>query len=249
MIDPNFFLGYPVPFKDICKVYPPKVKDILNNKDYPVYKKLFLSCQEDIEDEYVEANLPVEDMPTPFEYLFVMMAAENKIKKIVEDGFKFFIGEPVTILQEQQMIIIGELEEVLKNIKSIDQLRIIKKEDYFDFQQLLRRACGEKEVEPYNPDENAKVKYFKAKARLRDRVKAKNSKDGLTFGSTLAAISCMGFNLNPLNIGELSYVAVSVLIRYYQEKNKYEIDIQSLLAGASSKKVKPRNWIRNIEDL
>lgn len=249
MIDPNFFLGYPVPFKDICKVYPPKVKDILNNKDYPVYKKLFLSCQEDIEDEYVEANLSVEDMPTPFEYLFVMMAAESKIKKIVEDGFKFFIGEPVTILQEQQMIIIGELEEVLKNIKSIDQLRIIKKEDYFDFQQLLRRACGEKEVEPYNPDENAKVKYFKAKARLRDRVKAKNSKDGLTFGSTLAAISCMGFNLNPLNIGELSYVAVSVLIRYYQEKNKYEIDIQSLLAGASSKKVKPRNWIRNIEDL
>lgn len=249
MIDPNFFLGYPVPFKDICKVYPPKVKDILNNKDFPVYKKLFLSCQEDIEDEYVEAKLSTEGMPTPFEYLFVMMAAEPKIKIIVEEGFKFFIGEPVTILQDQKIIIVGELKEVLKNIKSIDQLRIIKEENYFDFQQLLRRACGEKEVEPYNPDENAKVKYFKAKARLRDRVKAKNSKDGLTFGSTLAAISCMGFNLNPLNIGELSYVAVSVLIRYYQEKNKYEIDIQSLLAGASSKKVKPRNWIRNIEDL
>ena len=142
-----------------------------------------------------------------------------------------------------------EGKEVLKNIKSIDQLRIIKEEDYFDFQQLLRRACGEKEVEPYNPNENPKVKYFKAKARLRDRVKAKNSKNGLTFGSTLAAISCMGFGLNPLNIGELSYVAVSVLIRYYQEKSKYEIDIQSLLAGASSKKVKPQNWIRNIEDL
>ena len=249
MIDPNFFLGYPVPFKDICKVYPPKVKDILNNKDYPVYKKLFLSCQEDIEDEYIETKLSIEDMPTPFEYLFVMMAAEPKIKKIVEEGFKFFIKEPVTILQEQKMIIIGELEEVLKNIKSIDQLRIIKEENYFDFQQLLRRACGSKEVEPYNPNENSRVKYFKAKARLRDRVKEKNSKDGLTFGSTLAAISCMGFNLNPLNIGELSYVAVSVLIRYHQEKTKYEIDIQSLLAGADSKKVKPQNWIRNIEDL
>ena len=249
MIDPNFFLGYPVPFKDICKVYPPKVKDILNNKDYPVYKKLFLSCQEDIEDEYVEAKIPIEEMPTPFEYLFVMMQADQRLKTIIEEGFKFFIQEPVTILQDQKMIIIGELQEVLKNIKSIEQLRIIKEEDYFDFQQLLRRACGEKEVEPYNPNENSKVKYFKAKARLRDRVKAKNSKNGLTFGSTLAAISCMGLNLNPLNIGELSQVAVSVLIRYYQEKTKYEIDIQSLLAGASSKKVKPQNWIRNIEDL
>lgn len=248
MIDPNFFLGYPVSFKELCKVYPPKIKDILGNRDYPVYKKLFLSSQEDIEDEYTDAGLSLDDRPTPFEYLFAMMAAEPKIKTIVQEGFEFFIHEPVTILQEKQMIVFGELSEVLKNIKSIDQLRILKEEDYFDFQQLLRRACGEKEVEPYNPNENAKVKYFKAKARLRDRVKAKNSKDGLTLGSTLAAISCMGLNLNPLNIGELSQTAVSVLIRYYQEKTRYEIDIQSLLAGADSKKVKPKNWIRNIED-
>ena len=249
MIDPNFLLGYPVPFKNLCSVYPPKIKEILNSKDYPVYKKLFLSSQEDIEDEYTENKMPLDDMPTPFEYLFVMMAAEPKIKQIVQDGFEFFIKEPVTILQEKQMIVIGSLEDVLPKIKSVDELRILKEEDYFEFQQLLRRAVGQKEGEPYNPDENSKVKYFKAKARLRDRVKEKNSKDGLTLGSTLAAISCMGFNLNPLNIGELSQTAVSVLIRYYQEKTRYEVDIKSLLAGADSKKVKPQNWIRNIEDL
>ena len=43
MINPSFFTGRPVPFNDICEVYPPKVKDILDNKDYPVYKKLLLS--------------------------------------------------------------------------------------------------------------------------------------------------------------------------------------------------------------
>ena len=59
----------------------------------------------------------------------------------------------------------------------------------------------------------------------------------------------MNFGLNPLNIGELTQYSVSVLIRYYQEKEKYETDIKSLLAGADSKKVKPQNWIRNIEDL
>jgi len=68
---------------------------------------------------------------------------------------------------------------------------------------MLRRSVGEKPIESYNPNEHPKVKYFKAKARLRDRVKAK-SKDALTLGSTLAAICCMGLNLNPLNIGELS---------------------------------------------
>ena len=58
-------------------------------------------------------------------------------------------------------------------------------------------------MEAYNPDENSKVRYFKAKARMRDRVKAK-SKDSLTLGSTLASICCMGIGLTPLNIGELS---------------------------------------------
>lgn len=248
MIDPNFFLGYPVPFKNICKVYPPKIKDILNDKDYPVYRKLFLSCQEDIEDEYAELKLPMNEVPTPFEYLFTMMAAEPMIRAIIQNGFEFFIKEPITILMDQHLIIVGDLKSTIKKIKSIDQLRIIKEDNYFEFQQLLRRSIGENEIEPYNPNENPKIKYFKAKARLRDRVKAK-SKDAINLTTTLAAICCMNFSLNPLNIGELTQAAIAVLIRYYQEKSKYELDIQSLLAGADSKKIKPQNWIRNIEDL
>lgn len=247
MIDSNFFLGYPNQYENICKVYPPKIKDILNEKNYPVYKKLLLSSQEDIEDEYTEMELPLEDAPTPLGYLFVMSATDARIKQIILDAFQFFIKEPVTMLPDQQMIVIGDLTETLKSIKSVEELRILKEDNYFKFQQMLRRAIGQKEIEPYDPNLHPKVKYFKAKARLRDRVKA-TSKDALTLGSTLAAICCMDLNLNPLNIGELSQAAVSVLIRYYQEKQKYDIDIRSLLAGADSKKVKPQNWIRNIED-
>ena len=247
MIDSNFFLGYPSQYENICKVYPPKIKDILNEKNYPAYKKLLLSSQEDIEDEYTEMELPLEDVPTPLGYLFVMSATDKRIKQIILDAFQFFIKEPVTMLPDQQMIIIGDLTETLKSIKSVEELRILKEDNYFKFQQMLRRAIGQKEIEPYDPNLHPKVKYFKAKARLRDKVKA-TSKDALTLGSTLAAICCMDLNLNPLNIGELSQAAVSVLIRYYQEKQKYDIDIRSLLAGADSKKVKPQNWIRNIED-
>lgn len=247
MIDSNFFLGYPNQYENICKVYPPKIKDILNEKNYPVYKKLLLSSQEDIEDEYTEMKLPLEDVPTPLGYLFVMSATDTRIKQIILDAFQFFIKEPVTMLPDQQMIVIGDLTETLKSIKSVEELRILKEDNYFKFQQMLRRAIGQKEIEPYDPNLHPKVKYFKAKARLRDKVKA-TSKDALTLGSTLAAICCMDLNLNPLNIGELSQAAVSVLIRYYQEKQKYDIDIRSLLAGADSKKVKPQNWIRNIED-
>ena len=247
MIDSNFFLGYHNQYENICKVYPPKIKDILNEKNYPVYKKLLLSSQEDIEDEYTEMELPLDDAPTPLGYLFVMSATDARIKQIILDAFQFFIKEPVTMLPDQQMIVIGDLTETLKSIKSVEELRILKEDNYFKFEQMLRRAIGQKEIEPYDPNLHPKVKYFKAKARLRDRVKA-TSKDALTLGSTLAAICCMDLNLNPLNIGELRQAAVSVLIRYYQEKQKYDIDIRSLLAGADSKKIKPQNWIRNIED-
>ena len=247
MIDASFFLGYSLPFGNICEVYPPKIKDIVTNKNYPVYKKLFFTSQEDIEDEFVEQKVSFDKLPTPLEYIFTFAEADEQMAEVIRNGFEFFIHEPVTLLTDQNMIVIGDLAQELSKIKSVDQLRIIKEDNFFEFQQLLRRSVGEKEIEPYNPNEHSKVKYFKAKARLRDRVKAK-SKDALTLGSTLAAICCMGLNLNPLNIGELSQAAVSTLIRYYQEKSKYEIDIDSLLAGADSKKVKPQNWIRNIED-
>lgn len=106
---------------------------------------------------------------------------------------------------------------------------------------------GEKEIEPPDPDEDPRVKRIKAKARYRDKIKAKKGM-GLKLNSTLISICCMGLGLNPLNIGEISYASIPALVRHYQEKEKYEIDVQSLLAGADSKKVKPKYWIRNIED-
>jgi hypothetical protein len=39
-----------------------------------------------------------------------------------------------------------------------------------------------------------------------------------------------------------------ILTSMYQGKEKYELDIDSLLAGADSKKVKPKYWIKNLDD-
>ena len=248
MINEKFFLGKAQDFEGICFVYPPLVNDITDNKFYPLYRQLLTISGEDIEDQFAESGIPFDQLPTPLEYLFQSIETDEKLKGYVTDAFQFFIHENVTFLIDLKKIVIGDLAETLQSARSIDDLRILDEENYFRFQNLIRQSMGEKELELYDPNENPKIKYFKAKARLRDRVKAK-SKDSLTFGSTLAAICCMDFGLNPLNIGELSQCAISVLVRYYQEKAKYKIDIDSLLAGADSKKVKPVNWIRNIEDL
>jgi hypothetical protein len=57
----------------------------------------------------------------------------------------------------------------------------------------------------------------------------------------------MGIGLTPLNIGEISYAAVGAIIERYQMKEKYEVDIDSLLAGAKPGKVNPVYWIKNID--
>ena len=87
---------------------------------------------------------------------------------------------------------------------------------------------------------------MKAKARYRDRVKAKNG-NGISLETTLSSICCMGIGITPLNVGELSYASLDMLMQRRQMKESYELDIQSLLAGADSKKVKPKYWIKNLD--
>jgi len=238
-----FLLGYPVEFKNLCLIYPPKIKEVVTTKSYNFYSRILTFSQEEIEDEYTKNNLDLKDLPSPFEYVLSNSYHDKGFEKLAREAFEFFMHEPVLFLYEQKMVVIGDV----KDAKSVDDLRILKEEDFFEFQNLIRQAIGIKTVEPPNPNEDPRIKRLKAKARYRDMIKAKTGK-GLNLDSTLASICCMGFGLNPLNIGELSYAAILSLIDTYQEKEKYELDIRSLLAGADSKKVKPKYWIRNLEN-
>ena len=241
--DGAFFLGCPVEFQNLCLVYPPKVRDVLSTKVYSVFLQILTISQEEIEDGYAEEGIEVEHLQTPLEYLLANSYHNKEFSLNAQAAFEFFIHEPVYFLYSEKKIILGELDK----IDNIDKLRIIDENNYFDFQQLVREACGIKPVEPPNPDEHPKIKRMKALARKRDRVKAKSQK-GLTPTTLVIAICCMGFGITPLNVGELSYCAVGELLSMYQNKEKYDLDIKSLLAGADSKKVKPQYWIKNKED-
>ena len=239
----QFFLGYPVEFKNLCLVYPPKVKDVVANKAYGIYSRILTFSQEEIEDEFVAHGKDLSELLNPFEFLLNNAFHDKEVEKLTKNSFEFFIHEPVIFLYEQKMIIIGDVKE----FKTMDDLRILRESDYFEFQNLIREAIGNKRIEAPRADEDPRVKAIKAKARYRDKIKAKKGL-GLKLSTSLAAICCMNMNLNPLNIGELSYAAVPVLMNMYQEKEKYNLDIDSILAGGDSKKIKPQYWIRNLED-
>ena len=90
---------------------------------------------------------------------------------------------------------------------------------------------------------------MKRKARYRDKIKAKQKgKEGISLYTMLVSICCMGLGITPLNIGEISFVAAGDIMNRYQDKEKYKLDIETILAGGDAKKINPKYWIRNLEE-
>ena len=244
MINSYAFLALPIRKKNYS-VYPPTLNDSLNNPNFTQWEGLFTTSQEELEDSIHEHN-PSYDGPIPTPWLFLLGSAyeDKEFENTIREAFRFFLHEEITILYENQVIVLGNLEEELTKVSSAEELRIIDEEEFFNLQNTVRISLGMAPVEKPDPDESPRIKRMKAKARLRDRVKAKKGM-GLSLGDSLVSICCMGIGLTPLNIGEISYAALGKIIDRYQKKEAYETDIQSILAGADAKKIHPKYWIAN----
>ena len=253
MINPAIFINRPLNFGKICKVFPPTLGDVLSLPSFGQYKKLLTITQEDLRDEFGESmSKEGKTVPTPFEFLLINCYHNVEILKLVLSGFKFFIHEDVYPLIEDKIIVVGNETDSMTPEEALAKRRVISEENYFDFQNFIRMACGDKIVkppEPEDPNEDPRIRRIKAKARMRDRIKAKQGVQGkgISLETCLVAICCMGIGITPLNIGEMSYAALFPLLQTYQEKEKYDLDVRAVLAGADSKKIKPKYWIRNTD--
>ena len=249
MLDPIVLLGQPLKFKNKLSIYPPTVKEVVTNPSFGIFYKLLTLTQDDIRDEIGDKLKEGEQLPTPFEYLILNCWYVNGFKEIMQGAFQFFCRTEIDFAFQDKKIIIGKIADVLQKAEKVEDIAFLEEEEFFDFQNMVRQSCGdkpEKPPEPVDPDENPMVAEIKRRARERDRIKAKRaSKDGISLSTCLVAICCMGIGITPLNIGEMSYASVGEIMKVMQDKEKYDIDIRSLLAGADSKKVKPKYWIRN----
>ena len=241
MIDPAVLIGEPLVFQNAIKIYPPRVKDVITNPKFNIFLKLLTISQEDIKEEIEKKLSNNEDIPTPFEYLILSAQYVKGFSGTLEEAFEFFCHTKVSFLYDEQKIAF--------NNESNGGFVYLSEENFLDFQNQVRNSVGEKKSQPpekEDPNEDPRIRRIKEKARERDRIKAKQSqKDGISLSVCLVAICCMGIGITPLNIGEMSYASVGEIMKMMQDKEKYDIDIRSLLAGADSKKIKPKYWIRN----
>lgn len=247
----KLFLNKPVEIFTNVYIYPPTVNDVLDNSDFRVIRPLLTLTQEEIEDYYAEKKQKGEEIgttiPTPFQYLMKCAFTDEEFLKIAKKAFLFFLKKDAFFLFEEKKIAFMDLNNLPAKIEDLDSIFFLTEENFFSFQNLIRAAIGDAPAIPPDPTEHPKVKAMKAKARYRDKIKEKKAK-GASFKTSLAAICCMGLGINPLNVGELSYSAMQLLMRTYREKEKYDIDIRSLLAGADASKMKMNYWIRDLEN-
>ena len=245
------FLLIPEDFEGITFIHPPKVKEVVGNKNFGFYRQILTTSQEELEDEYLKKNESSTEfnVPTPLEFLLINCYHNEDFKRLTTEAFYFFTRQEVTFLFEKKAILLGNLQEIVKNLKTpedLNSLKLINENNFFRFQNKIRESMGEKPIEVYDPNLHPKIKRMKALARYRDKIKAKQS-TGITLLTTLASICCMGIGITPLNIGEMSYASLGILMNTYQQKEKYHIDVASLQAGADSKKIKPKYWITNLD--
>lgn len=245
MVDTKIFLKKPINFKNKFFIYPPSVNDVIDEDDFSIFQKIFTVSQEELEDEFLKQDNEIKDVPTPFQYLLINCCYNEEFLKQTKKAFKFFTKQEITPLFQMGYFLIGDLEEVIVKAKKVEDLVKLEESDYFEFQNKIREIVRLPTVEPPNLNEDPRIRQIKAKARYRDKIKAKQG-NGIDFTSALASICCMGFGLNPLNIGDIGYATANILVDVYQNKEKYDLDINSLLAGGDSKKIKPQYWIKQL---
>ena len=144
--------------------------------------------------------------------------------------FNTFIKENIVILPEVSLVVIGN---------PVDR-RFISKDNFREFQEILRIQNGQKVKPPPPKDETPNERKMRL---LRERVEAIKQKqsekdtEGMPFSVFLEIAEVFGINLDKCTV-----YAFYKLIARHQAKEKWDQDIQMLCAGAEADKLKTKYW-------
>lgn len=256
------FLGRPIPFQDICNIYPPLVDDIIDNPNFFSQLNHFTIAQEDIwdgmnqeridEDPYAEWERPKEFL-TPFTRLIAAYSTNPTLRLEIVNGFQIFTQHEFIYLSSLKgfLMINDPIKEYLDKNSDLSDLdaediKIINNDNFLDFQNAIRAGVGQKSKVSPDLNEHPRIARMKALRRIRDAKKGQYNKIDIT--TTLSSVCCMGVGITPLNIGKVTYASINRILKAYQQKEDYEQRTLSASVGMlDTKKHKIKHWIRDPE--
>ena len=243
------FMGIPFLFggdeDPICLIHPIKVQEYIKlGNQYQQYLTLLTISEEELEDMSEKILDPQQKADflalTPFKYIMSMSQFNDTFLIDLKNAFSTFLKDEIHIIPQVQQIVVGK----------IDQGRIINEENFKDFQKILRLQNRLDAPEEVPENEHFMHRKFRLRRRAAKKAKAKKQakqEDAPTFADLVGSICVLGIGVTWENVGQLPIYTFYDLVNRYQRKEKYDLDVRSLLAGADSKKIKLKYWIRNSE--
>ena len=244
----KFMSGKPVIFQDVCIVKSPFLKDIAAEGLDKFYQYLsFMTIKKpSMENEEIQKLLsPLSD----FEYLLLLTQMEKEANKITKAAFKFFTKETnITFVLDPPSIVLGDPAEK----------RILTKDNYVGFQDLISHACAMKDVSEdaieFLESDSPRVRALKEKMlegrRQREEAKRKNrQKNGeksLELSDLIASLTIGSNSYNMTNVWDLTYYAFQDQLKRMSWREEFDINTRASLAGAKLDKNKLSHWIKTM---
>ena len=224
----------------VCQVYPRLVGEIIEmgSTTYDKYLGLLLLTTPQIEQLLIEKKEdPAKNGDLhPLCYLLRNANASDTFSLELQSAFSTFIKEDILLLPKINAVLVGPMTEK----------RLITKENFEDFQTILRIQNRKEVPEPPPENETAAQKKMRLLKEKRDAVKRKQQqKEGTIqeLADLLEIAEVFGIDYK-----NKSVYAFYGLIQRHQLREKWTQDIQMLCAGADSKKIKAKYWGENPKD-
>lgn len=212
----------------------------MGEDNYLAHLNLLTLTSGDLVETYKKKKVSVPDDIDVFDNLMESCERDNAFLLDLEDAFFTFLREKVQVLSDLKLISVGN---------GLDR-RIIDRDTFYDFQDILRVQNRIAIVDRPPENETAMQKKFRLRREEVERAKRKQkSKDAeaASMHDLISSMCCLGIGVTLQNVGDLSIYSFHELLDRAQAKESYETDIKMLLAGADSKKVKPKYWIKNLK--
>lgn len=241
------FAGLPYLFggekEPICLIQPLTIGDKIKLGDkYQYYLQLITISEDELEDIAEKIIDPVEKQDfeklRPFEYLMIMAQFNDTFFMDLKLAFSTFLKDEILIIPQAQQIVLGKIE----------QGRIIDKRNFKAFQQIIRLQNRLDIPEEIPINEDRMHKKFRLRRKALKKAKAKQqTKDENTpeLSDLIASVCVLGIGITWENVMKMPIYTFYELFSRYQKKEKYDLDVRSLLAGADSKKIKLKYWIQS----
>lgn len=238
----KFLANEPIEIINIGKVYPLTLREIARigeNKYYQYLNILGIDpeqyLKETKEQDEILKNLSSFDILMM--YCLYNDSLTLDIKNMILEAIRLFFKEEVsfTLMETNPLFYFGEIQDG----------RFITRENYENIKDIiLKQNCyKKKKEEEFKPANEAATKLVEKIKAMRN----KRPETNLTLFDLISVLAANSNNLNILTVWELSMFQFNDQFNRMQMIEDFEININSLLHGADSKKINLKHYIRKID--